>query len=110
MGLVISKYDSYFGYLIPWYLTRQTCTILCMAKPSNLHAGDKLLVQLGTAIRHLRAEQGLSQEGLAEAAELDRSYVGGIERGEHNLTIMNLRRIADALGKKPSKLLDSSGY
>jgi len=81
-----------------------------MAKPSSQYAGDDLLVQLGSSIRHLRAEKGLSQEDLAAAAELDRSYVGGVERGEHNLTIMSIKRIADALGKKPSRLFDLSGY
>lgn len=40
---------------------------------------------------------GLSQEALAVDADMDRSYVGGIERGEHNLTIMNLVKIAEAL-------------
>lgn len=81
-----------------------------MAKPSVQHAGDELLVQFGTAIRTVRIDRGLSQEALAEAADLDRSYVGGIERGEHNLTIMNIKRIAAALGKKPSKLFELSGF
>lgn len=40
----------------------------------------------------------MSQEGLALAAELDRSYVGGLERGEHNLTLISLPRVAKALG------------
>ena len=46
---------------------------------------------------------------LAVDAELDRSYMGGIERGEHNLTLMNLCRIADALQLKPSALLVEAG-
>ena len=60
---------------------------------------------LGLAIRELRSEQGLSQEGLAHEIGLDRSYVGGIERGEHNLTLMNLLKIAERLGIEPSALL-----
>jgi transcriptional regulator with XRE-family HTH domain len=52
---------------------------------------------------------GLSQEALAVDAELDRSYVGGIERGEHNLTLINLQKIANALGTKPSVLLKTAG-
>ena len=51
----------------------------------------------------------MSQEGLALLAELDRSYVGGIERGEHNVAIVNLIRLADALGVSPSELLNSAG-
>ena len=42
-------------------------------------------------------------------AGLDRSYMGGIERGEHNITIMNIAKIAGALKVKPSVLLESSG-
>ena len=68
-----------------------------------------MLVALGTEIRRARAGIGLSQEALAVDAGLDRSYVGGIERGEHNITIMNIAKIANALRVKPSALLESSG-
>ncbi len=80
-----------------------------MAKPSPSHAGDKVLRSLGVAIREARAQRGLSQEALAVDADLDRSYVGGVERGEHNLTVMNLRKISDALDIKMSKLLLEAG-
>lgn len=80
-----------------------------MAKPSPKHAGNLALVALGDAIRLARAQAGISQEELAVNAEADRSYMGGIERGEHNLTVMNLKRIADALNLKPSALLNSAG-
>jgi len=63
---------------------------------------------LGAAIRAARQAQGLSQEVLAEQAGIDRSYMGGIERGEHNLAIMNLLKIADALGVKAALLLDQA--
>lgn len=76
-----------------------------MAKPSPLHSGHPALVGLGLAIRQLRSDQGLSQEGLAHEIGLDRSYIGGIERGEHNLTLMNLIKIAEKLGIEPSELL-----
>ncbi len=80
-----------------------------MAKPSPSYAGDKVLKNLGKAIRSMRSERGLSQEALAVDAELDRSYMGGIERGEHNLTVMNLMKISGALDVKMSALLDSAG-
>ena len=80
-----------------------------MAKPSPQFAGDPVLVALGEAIRRVRTGVGLSQEALAMDADLDRSYVGGIERGEHNLTMMNIVKIADALKLKPSVLLNSAG-
>ena len=81
-----------------------------MAKPSPSHAGDHLLVGLGGAIRAARIGSDLSQESLAVDAGLDRSYVGGIERGEHNITIVNIKKIADALGTHPSNLLRAAGY
>ncbi|HPV32759.1 MAG TPA: helix-turn-helix transcriptional regulator [Methylotenera sp.] len=64
---------------------------------------------MGAAIRAARLAQGLSQEALAEIDSIDRSYMGGIERGEHNLAIMNLLKISDALGVKASSLLDETG-
>jgi transcriptional regulator with XRE-family HTH domain len=51
----------------------------------------------GRAIRELRTERGLSQEALAHASHLDRSYMGGIERGEHNVALTNILRVTDAL-------------
>lgn len=80
-----------------------------MAKPSPTHAGNPVLTELGDVIRSARLKLGLSQEALAVDAELDRSYVGGIERGEHNLTLINLQKISNALGTKPSILLKIAG-
>lgn len=80
-----------------------------MAKPSPSHAGDQILVKLGVAIRKTRVKLGLSQEALAIDSGLDRSYMGGVERGEHNISVINIQKIADALGLKVSKLFDSSG-
>jgi transcriptional regulator with XRE-family HTH domain len=82
----------------------------CMAKPSPKHAGKPVLTGLGVVIREMRTEIGRSQEALAVDAELDRSYMGGIERGEHNLTLLNLQKIATALGTQPSKMLKAAGY
>lgn len=75
-----------------------------MAKSSSIYLHHKSLVLLGATIRKIRIEQGFSQESLALAANLDRSYVGGIERGEHNLTIMNLLKIAKTLNIQPYEL------
>lgn len=80
-----------------------------MAKPSPSYAGVPALISLGEALRHKRSTLGMSQESLALLAELDRSYVGGIERGEHNVAIINLIRLADALGINASELLKSAG-
>lgn len=55
------------------------------------------LIQLGNRIRELRKMKNLSQEAFADAAGLDRTYMGGVERGERNLATLNLIRIAAAL-------------
>lgn len=59
---------------------------------------DPYLDILGQRIRTARRELGMSQERLAHEANLDRSYVGRVERGEHNLTFVSLVKIARALG------------
>ena len=80
-----------------------------MAKRSPLFAGDPVLLALGQTIRAARAEVGLSQEALADAADVDRSYMGGVERGEHNLSMMRIVRICAALNTKPSELFVRAG-
>jgi transcriptional regulator with XRE-family HTH domain len=65
----------------------------------------KILVSLGKKVRSLRRSQELSQEKLAESADLDRTYISGIERGKRNVSIVNLAKIATALGVTVSKLL-----
>lgn len=55
------------------------------------------LIALGRRIRALRTERGWSQEGFADNCGLDRTYIGGIERGERNLAVLNLLRIARTL-------------
>ena len=79
-----------------------------MAKPSPTHANDPSLVALGVTIRSTRTALNMSQEGLALGADLDRSYVGGIERGEHNVALINIIKIASALKLNASDLLAAS--
>ncbi|MDE3133172.1 MAG: helix-turn-helix transcriptional regulator [Acidobacteriota bacterium] len=62
-------------------------------------------VGLGRAVRRLRRAAGLSQDALAARCDLHRTYVGGIERGERNVSFGNLVKIAVALGVRPSELL-----
>jgi transcriptional regulator with XRE-family HTH domain len=57
-----------------------------------------VLKAFGLRVREIRVQKGLSQEALARLAGIDRTYIGGIERGERNAGIKNVWRIADALG------------
>ncbi|MNS16529.1 anaerobic benzoate catabolism transcriptional regulator [compost metagenome] len=63
------------------------------------------LSQLGTALRNARNARGLSQEALADAAGINRTHIGEVERGKRNVSFLHFCRIADALGRKPSDLL-----
>lgn len=65
-----------------------------------------LLEKAGNRIKDLRTKSGLSQEKLAFACELDRTYIGSVERGERNISIINLNKIAKALDVPLSDLLN----
>jgi len=59
---------------------------------------DEIKRRFGARMRELRNARDLTQEDLAFAASLDRSYLGAIERGEKNVSLVNIERIAGALG------------
>ena len=63
------------------------------------------LVAFGSALRAARNKLGLSQEKFAYKVRLDRTYIGGIERGERNPSLRNIWKLAEALGVSPSDLL-----
>lgn len=66
---------------------------------------DDTLVCFGEAVRALREGKNISQEELAAMADLHRTYIGGVERGERNIGLKNIFRIARALSCQPSKLI-----
>ena len=66
---------------------------------------DKSILKFfGKKIRTIRLEQKLSQEELAYKAELHRTYIGMIERGEKNISLLNIEKVAKALGVKIQEL------
>lgn len=66
-----------------------------------------VLVQLGKRIRALREERKISQEELADRADIHRNYISQIEGGKRNLSFYNVVKIARALQVSPSKLIDT---
>jgi transcriptional regulator with XRE-family HTH domain len=69
------------------------------------HANSKILIAFGAAVRQIRKESGISQEELALRCEIDRSYMGSIERGEQNSGLLHIAKIAQALNIKIETLM-----
>ncbi len=63
--------------------------------------------EFGSRVRALRRAHGWSQEQLADRAALHRTYIGSVERGERNISLVNMEKIAAALGIPLSDLFDS---
>ena len=61
----------------------------------------------GLRLAEVRRAAGLSQEALAHDSGLARSYLGGVERGQRNISLVNICRLAAALGLRPADLLSS---
>lgn len=63
--------------------------------------------QVGQHLRGFRLQRGLSQEAFADVLDIHRTYMGGIERGERNLTLKTVERIAERLGVDPLELMSN---
>ena len=63
-------------------------------------------VQFGKHLSTLRKARGWSQEQLALESGLARSYLGGVERGQRNIALLNICRLANAMGYRPADLMD----
>ena len=72
----------------------------------DLNVDGDVKAAFGRRVRGLRKREGLSQEQLALKCGLDRTYVGGVERGERNISIVNIDKIARAIGLPLRDLFD----
>jgi transcriptional regulator with XRE-family HTH domain len=70
-----------------------------------MHPGQEILIRFGQRVRELRKRNGYSQETFAAQCGLDRTYVGGIERGERNVSLRNIELISKTLNVPISKLM-----
>ena len=93
---------------VPWLLAHHKGN---NGRVPNLSSNrqDPTLVALGEAIRHVRLSKEISQEKLALLAEVDRSYVGRVERGDNNVAVLTLSRLASALGISLATLMRKAG-
>lgn len=66
---------------------------------------EEISISFGKRIKDLRLQKGYSQEKLAEIADLDRTYIPGIESGKRNVSLLVAKKIADAFGIMLSELL-----
>ena len=81
-------------------------TVACLGEDNHANIGGALLL-FGAEIRKLRLKRNLSQERLAELAGLQRNYVGMVERGECNISLIAVLALARVLSVKPAKLMAS---
>jgi|SRR5271157_1983132 len=72
--------------------------------PMDKRREIKILREFGARVRRIRLQKGISQEALALTCDLDRSYIGSVERGERNISLLNIHKIARALGVSAREL------
>jgi transcriptional regulator with XRE-family HTH domain len=81
--------------------------MITQLKQLSRHMANPLLVEFGLRLKKLRLNRGLSQEQLGLIAELDRTYISGIERGTRNVSLINVFRIAHALNVPIAELFQT---
>jgi transcriptional regulator with XRE-family HTH domain len=80
-----------------------------LSNENHVWVSDDLRLLFGNRMRELRRKLGISQEELADRCGLHRTYVGGIERGERNPSLINIGRIAEALEAQLPELFNFRG-
>jgi DNA-binding XRE family transcriptional regulator len=81
-------------------------TVMVAVMPARKDLAARRRAAFGARLRALRHERGWSQEQLAHAAGLDRTYIGSVERGERNIALDNIWLIADTLKVTPADLIN----
>ena len=79
-------------------------SVVQLSTINHLYQMENLKIKIGQRIKEIRVKQGLSQEKLALLADLDRTYIPGIESGKRNISITVLEKISNALGMTVSDL------
>jgi transcriptional regulator with XRE-family HTH domain len=79
-------------------------SVFSLSFKAQLAVKETILIKFGQKVRQERLKQNLSQEDLAEKANLHRTYIGMIERAEKNITLLNIEKISKALGVSISDL------
>jgi DNA-binding XRE family transcriptional regulator len=100
--------DSTFGVRVPWHQIHQEGIIMRVPNLSP-HRQDPALVALGAALKRARLKAGKSQDELAYEAEIDRSHVGRVERGDNNVAMLTLLRLCKVLGISLAALMKDAG-
>ena len=90
--------NSYYGDGYHWDVARDR------PRGAPFPAMSALRTRVGKTVRRLRTQAGYSQEGLAAACKFHRTYIGAIERGEKNITLDAIERIARTLKVDPAEL------
>ncbi len=78
---------------------------LAMSKTTAVKVLSQVTVRFGKKLREVRTKVGISQERLAELANLHRTYISGVERGERNISLINIERLAKSLGVSMAELM-----
>ena len=94
--------------LLQIWRVRKVRGLIVISSDSIVAMGKRREAQIqkhfGDRVRELRKQKDLSQEALALACDLDRTYIGGVERGERNISLINIHKIADALNVSTREL------
>ena len=93
------------GTQVLWRNSLETYGLRRMPRPTGKPPLSPVTAEFGRRVRELRVELGLSQEALADRSELHWTYFGQVERGQVNISLHNIVRIARALGADPGELV-----